>query len=48
MSIWFFGRRRQGRRWLYSVSIPWNLLLALLLALASIAFIALHGWLKHC
>ena len=43
MSIWFFGRRREGRRWLYSVNIPWSLLIVLLLTLASIAF----AWLKR-
>jgi len=46
MSFWFFGRRRQGRRWLYSVSIPWDLL-PFLIALAVIALIALRAWLKH-
>jgi hypothetical protein len=45
MSIWFFGRRRQGRRWLYSVEIPY-MLLPLLLALAMAFLLPLLAWLR--
>ncbi len=45
MSFWIFGRRHQGRRWLYSVEIVWYLLLPLLVMLAAMALVALRAWL---
>lgn len=45
MSFWLFGRRREGRRWLYSVGVHWPMLwtlVALILAL----LLPLVAWLR--
>jgi hypothetical protein len=46
MSIWLFGRRRDGRRWLYSLGIPWTLLFQLF-ALAVALLLPLLAWLRR-
>lgn len=46
MSIWLFGRKRNGRRSLYSISIPWPTLLMLLLVLVAVLLQSVRGCLR--
>jgi hypothetical protein len=47
MSLWFRGKNRQGRRYYYSVSIPWGLLLTVIVIILMLLLLWLRAWLHQ-
>jgi hypothetical protein len=47
MSLWFRGKNRQGKRHYYSISIPWGLILMILIAIFVALLLPLLAWLQH-
>lgn len=43
MSTWLFGRKKNGRRAIYSIGIPWPMLLFWAVLLAAIVVPILYG-----
>jgi hypothetical protein len=46
MSMWFFGRKRRGRRALYLIGIPWPMLLPIVLVLTFLLLMTVRGCLR--
>jgi hypothetical protein len=47
MSIWFRGKKRNGKKYYYSVSIPWMLLLITLIGILFALLLPLLHWLRQ-
>lgn len=46
MSFWFYGRRKGGRRKLYSISVPLLPIIAVIGILIALLLPLIRGWLR--
>lgn len=47
MSFWIRGKSRQGKRYYYSVTIPWMLIWTVCISIVLFLLLPLMGWLRQ-